>query len=100
MKSFFCTKTRSDGYDGIDFSGGICMEQSLATLRSGQRGIVTQIKITEPLRGRLYSFGLVEGTEVTVRYRSPDGGVTALVLRGTVIALRTRDIRNIRVRVF
>ena len=43
------------------------MEQSLATLRSGQRGIVTQIKITEPLRGRLYSFGLVEGTEVTVR---------------------------------
>lgn len=76
------------------------MEQSLASLRSGQRGIVTQVRITEPLRSRLRAFGLVDGTEVAVRYRSPDGGVTALALRGTVIALRTRDIKNIRVRVF
>lgn len=76
------------------------MEQSLASLRTGQRGILTGIRVSEPLRSRLRAFGFVEGTEVTVRYRSPYGGVTALALRGTVIALRTRDLRSIRVRVY
>ncbi len=74
------------------------MEISLERLEPGTRAAVTQIRSAEPLRCRLRQFGLVPGTVLCVRYRSPDGGVTALELRGTVIALRTRELKKIRVR--
>lgn len=75
------------------------MEMSLERLELGLRGTVTEIKTSEPLRCRLRQFGLIPGTEVGIRYRSPDGGVTALELRGTVIAVRTRELKKIRVKV-
>lgn len=74
------------------------MEMNLDRLLPGLRSVVTEIRVPEPLRCRLRDFGLVTGTEVSVRYRSPDGGVTALELRGTVIALRTSELKKIRVR--
>lgn len=74
------------------------MQMDLDRLEPEQRGMVTQMQTTPKLKRRLRDFGLVEGTEVRVRYRSPDGGVTALELRGTVIALRTRELKKIRVR--
>ncbi len=74
------------------------MEISLERLEPGVKAAVTQIRSPELLRCRLRQFGLVPGTIVSVRYRSPDGGVTALELRGTVIALRTRELKKIRVR--
>lgn len=74
------------------------MQMDLDRLEPEQRGMVTQVGCGPKLKGRLRDFGLVEGTEVRVRYRSPDGGVTALELRGTVIALRTRELKKIRVR--
>ncbi len=75
------------------------MEISLDRLEPGIRSTVTEIRSPEPLRSRLRQFGLVPDTVVSVCYRSPDGGVTALELRGTVIALRTRELKKIRVRV-
>lgn len=74
------------------------MEMSLERLTPGLRGEVIQINAPEPLRCRLRDFGLVPGTEVSIRYRSPDGGVTALQLRGTVVAVRSRELKKIRVR--
>ena len=75
------------------------MDISLERLEPGIRSTVTEIRSAEPLRCRLRQFGLVPGTVVSVCYRSPDGGVTALELRGTVIALRTRELKKIRVRI-
>lgn len=74
------------------------MEIALDKLEHGMRAVVTHIGSPEPLCCRLRAFGLVNGTEVALRYRSPDGGVTALELRGTVVALRTRELKKIRVR--
>lgn len=74
------------------------MEIGLDKLEHGMRGVVTRIGCGEALSCRLRAFGLVDGTEVALRYRSPDGGVTALELRGTVVALRTRELKKIRVR--
>ncbi len=74
------------------------MEISLERLEPSVRAVVTKIRSPEVLRSRLRQFGLVPGTQVCVRYRSPDGGVTALELRGTVIALRTRELKKIQVR--
>ena len=77
--------------------GGIPMETSLDRLRPGCRAVVTQINTDAALCKRLRDFGLVPGTKVTCRYRSPWGDVTALELRGSTLALRTADLRKIRV---
>jgi len=72
------------------------MEITLDRLAVGQIAVITQIDTEESLRIRLQCFGLIPGTQVRCRYRSPGGAVTALECRGSVIALRTRDMRRIR----
>lgn len=78
--------------------GGMAMEVTLDRLPQGIPAVVLQIGCKHELRDRLRDFGLVPGTEVIARYRSPGKGVTALEFRGTVIALRTRDLKGVRVR--
>ena len=73
------------------------MEVTLDRLRLGQHGNVTVIDGPLPLRKRLRAFGMVPGTCVSCRYRTPDGSVTAIELRSSVVAIRTRDMRCIRV---
>ena len=74
------------------------METSLDQVRTGVRAVVTKIEVKAELKRRLQDFGLVPGTLVCCRYRSPGGQVTALELRGAVVALRTRDLKRIGVR--
>ena len=73
------------------------MEISLDRLGLGRLGIVTHIDTDDYMKNRLRAFGMVPGTQVRCRYRSPGGSVTALEFRGAVVALRTRDMRKIRV---
>ena len=73
------------------------MQTTLDRLRLGMRAVVTGIDVSTELKSRLSDFGLVPGIRVCCRYRSPGGQVTALELRGTVIALRTGDMKKIRV---
>ncbi|MBO5954190.1 MAG: ferrous iron transport protein A [Oscillospiraceae bacterium] len=74
------------------------METGLDHLRPGKRAVITQVNTDAALKRRLKDFGLVPGTTVYCRYRCPWGHVTALELRGSVLALRTRDLGKIRVR--
>lgn len=74
------------------------METGLDQLRPGARGVVIRLDTDAALTRKLKAFGLVPGTAVSCRYRCPWGDVTALELRGSVLALRTRDLRKIRVR--
>ena len=60
---------------------------------------VIGIDTTAQLRQRLRDFGLVPGTQVRRRYANPAGDVVAVELRGSVLALRKRDLHRIRVRV-
>lgn len=71
------------------------MNLNLDGLRPGMGALVTGVSCDEALRKRLEDFGLTEGTEVSCRYRSPHEDVTALELRGTVLAIRRRDLRLI-----
>ena len=75
--------------------GGITM--TLNQLAPGRESIVIKIETDESLRQRLADFGMVPGTLVCTRFRSPGGGMTAISLRGSVIALRTKDLERIRV---
>lgn len=74
------------------------MELPLNQLRPGQKAVVIHIDTDGELRRRLRQFGLVPGTKIACRYRNPWGDVTALELRGTVLALRNSDLAKIRVR--
>ncbi len=74
------------------------MEIWLDGLKPGMQAVVTQLHCSRLLQQRLEDFGLVEGTTVTCRYHSPGGDVTALSLRGTTIAIRTGDLRQIAAR--
>lgn len=73
------------------------MQGSLARLPMGIPAVVLQMGCRKELSRRLRDFGLVPGTTVVARYRSPGGGVTALEFRGAVIALRTQELRGVRV---
>ena len=77
--------------------GGMKMRGSLDKLPLKIPGTVVSMGCPEALRRRLEDFGLVPGTEVTMRYRSPDGGVAALECRGAVLAMRTRDLKGVGV---
>lgn len=72
------------------------METELHCLAPGVRAVVTRVDTEEALTRRLRAFGLVPGTKIVCRYKSPAGDVTALEVRGAVLALRTRDLRHIR----
>lgn len=74
------------------------METGLDQLRPGAVAVVTEINTDPVLKRRLRDFGLIPGTVVKCCYRCPWGQLTALELRGSVLALRTVDLRKIRVR--
>ena len=74
------------------------METGLHCIRPGAVAVVTRIDTEPVLCRRLKAFGLVPGTKVRCCYRCPWGDVTALELRGSVLALRTKDLQKIRVR--
>ena len=74
------------------------MEIMLCDIRPGVRAVVTDISDENALKGRLREFGMIPGTEVCCRFLSPGGDLAALELRGTVIAVRRRDLKGIYAR--
>lgn len=71
------------------------MEITLDRLGVGCSAVITRLDTDDSLRKRLRCFGMIPGTRVCCRYRTPGGSVTALECRGSVIALRTRDMERI-----
>lgn len=74
------------------------MEIMLCDMKPGERVVVTKITDENSLKGRLREFGMVPGTELHCRYLSPGGDLAALELRGTVIAVRRKDLTGIYAR--
>lgn len=72
------------------------MEITLDRLRIEQQAVITHLDTDATLSRRLRAFGMVPGTRVRCRCRCPGGNVTALELRGSVVALRNRDLKHIR----
>ena len=66
-------------------------ELTLRFLRPGERGRVSALRVTGPMRRRLRELGLVEGAELCCLGRSPLGDPAAYCLHGAVLALRDRD---------
>ncbi len=71
---------------------------TLNQLPPGGKAVVTQIGTDPALEARLRDFGLIPGTVVLCRYRSSGKDLSALQLRGSVIAMRARDLIKIAAR--
>lgn len=70
---------------------------SLADVPIGNSARVETVLTIGANRRRLLDLGLVPGARVEVIGRSPAGNPTAYLIKGTIIALRNEDARQILV---
>lgn len=70
---------------------------SLIDIPVGGSARVVNILTIGPNRRRLLDLGLVPGSQVEIIRRSPAGNPTAYLIKGTLIALRNDDARQILV---
>ncbi len=68
---------------------------TLDTLGVGEQAILTEILAASAIRRRLLDLGWIPETVVECVGRSPLGDPSAYLARGSVIALRRRDCRQI-----
>lgn len=71
--------------------------RTLTSLRPGDRAMVECLAGEAALSRRLEDMGLIPGTRVACRMRTPSGALGAYEVRGTVIALRRQDADGITV---
>ena len=73
------------------------MEAGLDSIHTGMRVVVMQVRGKPKLVKRFYRMGIKPGTVIYCRYRSPGGKVVALEFRDTALALRTKDLKIVRI---
>ncbi len=70
-------------------------EKRLSEMSVGERGCVGLIETKGSMRRRLLELGMSVGTEIVCVGKSPFGDPMAFSVRGTDIALRRSDAKNI-----
>lgn len=73
------------------------MENTLDKLPTGKVGKIISLDTNQALKRRLLDLGLVNGTMIKKLYKSPLNDPSAYLVRGSVIALRNEDAKNILV---
>ena len=71
--------------------------KNLNDLPLGKTAKVKQLLPCGEMRRRLLDIGLTPGTLVECIGKSPSGDPRAFLIRGTVIAIRSEDCRNIQI---
>jgi Fe2+ transport system protein FeoA len=71
---------------------------TLAALKPGDSALVDHLALDGEDRRRLMDLGLVPGTRITAEFRSALGDPVAYRIRGTLIALRKAQARQIMIR--
>lgn len=70
----------------------------LTNLGVGNKGEVTDITARGKQRRRLLDLGLIPGTIVEVKRKSPSGDPIAYLIKGTILALRKEETDLVKVR--
>ncbi|NLL76842.1 MAG: ferrous iron transport protein A [Clostridiales bacterium] len=70
---------------------------SLNTLKPGEKGRICGFSLAEDITRRLQDMGLVRGVNVECAYRSPFGDPTAYLVKGAVIAIRSKESKKITI---
>lgn len=69
--------------------------RNLSNLPLNKNGIIKKINCEEGIKRRLLDMGLVNGTNIEPILVSPSKNPRAYLVRGTIIAIRKDDARNI-----
>lgn len=69
----------------------------LSHTKTGTSSIINSVNSPEHMRRRLLDLGFSKGTVIKCVQSSPSGDPVAYMLRGTIIALRNEDARQIMV---
>lgn len=71
------------------------METTLNKLPINKIGIIKKLNSNETIKRRLLDLGMVKNTIIKTLYKSPLGDPVAYLMRGSVIAIRNDDAKNI-----
>ncbi|NLJ81190.1 MAG: ferrous iron transport protein A [Firmicutes bacterium] len=71
---------------------------TLADLKLGTKAKVAEVKTAGTVRRRMLDLGLTPGTEITAVLAAPGGDPRAYALRGTIIAFRRAQARQVLLR--
>ncbi len=69
----------------------------LAKLRPGDRGRITQMSVTGPLKRRLMDMGVLVGEEVKVEKIAPLGDPIEVTIKNYKLSLRKKEAEGIAV---
>lgn len=72
---------------------------NLSQLPLNKSGKIEIVECDEGIKRRLLDMGLVRGTNIVPILISPSGDPRAFLVRGTIIAIRKEDSRNIKIRI-
>ena len=71
--------------------------ETLDRLTPGELAVVDRLDVGGDMRRRFLDLGLIENTMVECIGKSPGGDPTAYLIRGAVIAIRSKDCQGIRI---
>ncbi len=69
--------------------------KSLDKILIGEKVFIDKISLPLKIKNRLIELGFLEGTEICLLHKSPNGRNLAYLVRGSVIGLRDTDARRI-----
>ena len=72
--------------------------ENLNQLPLNKSGKIKSIECNEGIKRRLLDMGLVNGTNIEPILVSPSGDPRAFLVRGTIIAIRKEDAKNIKIK--
>lgn len=72
--------------------------ENLTQLPLNKSGKIKKIECNEGIKRRLLDMGLVNGTNIEPILVSPSGDPRAFLVRGTIIAIRKEDAKDIKIK--
>ena len=73
-------------------------KENLNELQLNQKGNIIEINCEENIKRRLLDLGLVKGTEIIPVLVSPSKDPRAFQVRGSIIAIRKEQAKNIKIK--
>lgn len=69
--------------------------ENLGMLRPGEKGQIKELLMEEGMKRRLQDMGMIKDARVECVGRSPLGDPSAFLIKGAVIAIRSREYQRI-----
>lgn len=75
------------------------MNTTLDKLPINEIGTIQKLNSNKEIKRRLMDLGMIKGTKIKALYKSPLGDPVAYLTRGSVLAIRNEDAKNITIKI-